>query len=453
MSQSSQAKKPASPRTAVRDDFLPKDAYLLKEFLRLENERMWPRVWQIACRVEEIPNVGDYVTYDVADESIIVVRQTKDRIRAYHNTCSHRGRTLTEGAGRASQFYCKFHGWRYDLDGKCIDVQDRDDFATSSVFSEGELRLKDVLVDTWAGFVFINMDTKAEPLKKFLDPVPGFLDCYEMDTWRYRWYKTTILPCNWKVVLEGFNESYHVAATHPQLLGHMGDDLTRSYTHGKHGMYLYPPGQRSVGTPSPKTGKPVPQDIRPVIVKHFNEMNQTLKAMYSERSVHATSRLLTEVSPDAPMEEVYAKLGQFHREAALATGAGWPEDMTLEQMLRGGINWHIFPNHVFLMLKDASIAYRARPNGDDPDTCIFDMWSLVRYTPGTEPPLKREFYPDWRENTVEHFGLILSQDFNNFWAVQKGMKSRGFEGSRVNPLQESEITNMHRVLREYLFDE
>jgi phenylpropionate dioxygenase-like ring-hydroxylating dioxygenase large terminal subunit len=442
----------ASPRTSVRHDFLPKDAYLSKDFLRRENERMWPRVWQIACRVEELAKVGDYIVYDIGDNSIIVVRENEDRIRGYHNTCSHRGRQLVEGAGRAGQFRCKFHGWRYNLDGACIDVQDREDFASSTCVSDDELRLKEVLIDTWAGFVFINMDLNAEPLQNFLDPVPTFLDPFEMQKWRYRWYKTTVLPCNWKVVLEGFNESYHVAATHPQLLQHMGDDVTRSYAYGKHGMYLYPPGRRSVGTPSPRTGQPVPDDVRPVIVRHFNELSHTLKAMYTERAVAATGRLLTEVPATASIEEVYTKLGQFHQEAAEASGAGWP-DISYEQWVKAGINWHIFPNHVFLQLKDGSIAYRARPNGDDPDSCIFDIWSLVRYTPGTEPPLKREFYPDFRDKTVERFGYILSQDFGNFGAVQKGMKSMAFQGSRINPLQESELSNMHRVLREYLFDE
>ena len=441
-----------SRRDAVRDDWLPKDAYLCKDFLRLENERMWPRVWQIACRTEEVAKVGDYVTYDIGDNSIIVVRQSEGRIRGYHNTCSHRGRQLTEGAGRTGQFRCKFHGWRYDLDGACIEVQDRADFAGSTCFSDDELRLTEVLVDSWAGFVFINMDLKAQPLQDYLDPVPEFLDPFEMEKWRYRWYKTTVLPCNWKVVLEGFNESYHVATTHSQILPYMGDDLTRSYTHGRHGMYLYPQERVPLGAPSPKTGKPIPADLRPGIVSHFNQMNDTLKAMYSERSVEATGRLLTEVSADASVAEIYEKIGQFHREAAQASGAGWP-DITTEQIIKAGTNWHIFPNHVFLQLMDASIAYRARPNGEDPDSCIFDMWSLVRYTPDTEPPLKREFYPDWKENTVENFGLILSQDFSNFWAVQKGMKSMAFKGSRINPLQESEITNMHRALREYLFDE
>src|SRR5215210_4213266 len=112
----------AARRQAVSHEFVPKDAYLSRDFLQLENERMWPRVWQIACRLEEIQMIGQYVTYDIGDNSIIVVRQTEDRIRAYHNVCSHRGRQLTEGAGRAGQFYCKFHGWRYNLDGACTAV-------------------------------------------------------------------------------------------------------------------------------------------------------------------------------------------------------------------------------------------------------------------------------------------------------------------------------------------
>jgi hypothetical protein len=108
---------------------------------------------------------------------------------------------------------------------------------------------------------------------------------------------------------------------------------------------------------------------------------------------------------------------------------------------------------VFLHWPDGVLAYRARPDGDDPDSCIYDIWSLVRFAPGSEPPLEREFYygnNDWNTNVVENFGLILSQDFQNMGEVQRGMKSRGFRGSRTNPLQESTISNFHRVLRDYL---
>jgi hypothetical protein len=141
----------------------------------------------------------------------------------------------------------------------------------------------------------------------------------------------------------------------------------------------------------------------------------------------------------------------FQREAAIASGAGWP-DITMEQFGKSGTDWHVFPNLVFLHWPDGVLAYRSRPDGHNPDSCIFDIWSLVRFPPGAEPPLKREFYhgrDDWKTNTVENFGLILSQDFQNMGEVQNGMKSRGFRGARPNPLQESVITNFHRTLREY----
>ena len=144
------------------------------------------------------------------------------------------------------------------------------------------------------------------------------------------------------------------------------------------------------------------------------------------------------------------ELQRLHRQAAEAEGAGWPE-ITLSQQIDAGTNWHIFPNHVFLPLIDGSIAYRARPYGDDPDKCIFDIWSLARYAPGQEPAVETEFYPDWSVDTEKNFGLVLSQDFQNFERVQKGMHSRGFAGARTNPVQEAEIPNMHRALYDYLF--
>ncbi len=435
----------------VRDDWVPKEAYTSREFLRLENERMWNRVWQIACRLEDIPNPGDYVTYDVANYSITVIRQTPERIRAYHNVCPHRGRLLTEGEGTLAKFFfCKYHGWRWNFDGSLAYVQDKDDWQDCAEFTDDNLKLQEVKVDTWAGYVFVNPAPDAEPLASFLDPVPQYLDPFEIQPWRYRWYKSVVLPCNWKTVLEAFNEAYHVATTHPQLLQHMGDDYTLSHAKGKHGMYVYPPRERCFGTPSPRTRKPMPADIRPGIIQHWTELNETLKAMYTERSFGAVTRLM-ELSADTPIPETFAKMVEFQKEAAVHGGAGWP-DMDLQGMVDAGTNWHIFPNHVFLPLFDGSINYRARPYGDDPNICIFDIWSLVRYTPGTEPVIKKEFYPDWKENTVDNFGLILSQDFQNLEQVQKGMNSPAFKGARVNPRQESEISNMHRVLRRYLFD-
>jgi len=449
---SSVVKFPAGEH-AIRPDFVPKEGYLSREFAQREAQRLWPRVWQVACRLEEIPRVGDFVTYDILDESIIVVRTSEREIKALFNVCQHRGRRLTQGCGHTNTFMCRYHGWTWRIDGTLAKVLDRDDWNGCPQMEAQDLRLPEVQVDTWGGFVFINMDPQAEPLAKFLEPVPAHLDCFELQKLRYRWYKSVRLPCNWKVALEAFNEGYHVAATHPQLLDLAGDDETRSFAMGKHGMFGYPTSTRPLGAPSKRTGKPVPEDLRPGLVAFYQEMENTLKAIFTARDNEAVRRVLTEVPAGTPPWEVFMKGMQFQQEAAVASGAGWPA-LSMEQMGKAGADWHVFPNLVFLQYPDGTLAYRARPDGDNPDSCIYDIWSLVRYAPGAEPPLKREYYygpEDWKTNVVENFGLILSQDFQNMNEVQRGMKSRGFRGARTNPLQETSISNFHTTLYSYLF--
>ncbi|MCP1572908.1 aromatic ring-hydroxylating dioxygenase subunit alpha [Herbaspirillum rubrisubalbicans] len=443
---------PAGATTRI--DFVSKDAYLSRDFLARENEHLWPRVWQMACRLEEIPNVGDYVTYDVIGESIIVVRTSAEEIRAYYNACQHRGRRLTNGCGKATKFHCSFHGWQWNLDGSVARVLDREDYAGCPDFQDGDLKLKEVLVGQWAGFVFINMDMNAEPLLDYLAPVPEITDCFEFGKMRYRWYKSIRLPCNWKVALEAFNEGYHVFGTHPQLLEVAGDDVTRSFTYGKHGMFNYATATRIIGAPSSRTGKPMPADVRQGLVNFFQTMEDQLKAINTDRDNVAAKRLLTEMEPTGNQFAVLAQAMAYQKEAAESSGAGWP-DISFEQLGRAGADWHVFPNMVFLPYPDGALFYRSRPDGDDPDSCIYDIMSLARYAPGDEPPLMREQYygkDDWKENALEKFGLILWQDFQNMINVQQGMKSRGFTAARTNPLQESVISNFHKTVRQYLED-
>ncbi|MFE9320700.1 SRPBCC family protein [Nocardia sp. NPDC052278] len=429
----------------VRDDFVPKAPYYAPEFAQLEKQRLWPEIWQVACRLEEIPHPGDFVTYDIADESIIVSRVDETDVVAYYNVCQHRGRRLTEGCGNAKNFYCRYHGWRWDLNGNPKEVVDRDDY--NGVLQDPEIRLKSVAVDTWGGFVFVCMAADPEPLRDYLAPVPEIFDGYEFEKMRYRWYKSVILPCNWKVALEAFNEGYHVQATHPQIL-RFSDDWTVSEAFGKHSMFTYPPDNRPLGFPSKRLGGEVPKDLRHGLFGFLEMMEKDLRAIYSARDFEAAKRLLTEVPEDEEPTTVLMKLMMFQREAAVGDGAGWPDGLSFENIVRAGVDWHMFPNLIVLPYMDAALWYRARPNGDDPDSCVFDVWSLARYPEGQEPPLERQFFTDWRDH--DDWGGILPQDFQNLHQVQQGMKSRGFAGSRTNPVQEKPISNFHRTLHRYL---
>ena len=99
-------------------DRIPKQRYYDQDFYALETELFWPRVWQMACRLEEIPKPGDFVEYEILDQSIIVVRVDDRTVRAYYNSCRHRGMKLVEGSGSRRTFVCPFHGWCWGLDGK-----------------------------------------------------------------------------------------------------------------------------------------------------------------------------------------------------------------------------------------------------------------------------------------------------------------------------------------------
>lgn len=430
-------------RKAGLGDFIPKEDYVSADFARKERERLWSRAWQMACRAEEIPAVGDYVTYDILDESLIVVRTAPDRIRAYHNACQHRGRRLTEGCGHATRLYCRFHGWSWKLDGSIAHVVDRENWDGS--LADADIALPEVRVDTWGGFVFVCMSQETEPLLDFLAPIPEVFRNYPFDRLRYRWYKSTGISCNWKTALEAFNEGYHVQTTHQQLLP-VHDDEALASAEGRHGSYALAPGRISLGERSPRlAGRKI--DYRQNVRDFVLMLEEDLKASIPPHMAPLTERLISELPEDASLLDVLMKYGQLAFEAAQAMGIDYPV-LSPEEIARAGADWHLFPNMVFLPAPDAMLAYRALPDRTDPERCIFEVYSLVLYPEGQEPELERQRFGDWRDH--DGWGLILKQDFENMTEVQRGMRSSGFTGSRTNPVQELSVSNFHKALREYV---
>jgi len=427
----------------VRDDWIPKADYISREFAALEEARLWPRVWQLACREEELANVGDFVTYEVANESIVVLRSSPQEIRAFFNVCMHRGRQLTDGCGHMTQFVCRYHGWRYNLEGRCTKVVDRGDWGDS--LNDDDIALRPVRVATWGGFVFVNMDSTAPPLEEFLKPVIDHCDLFEIDKMRFFYYRTLKYPCNWKVFIEGFDEAYHAQQSHPQLMELIKDNA-RSRSFGLHSNLYWDIASVSRFGPADRLNRSADPDHRKYVLEYHKEIVEQLGAMTSPRTYQAVQRLRTEVSADATPFEVVSKMRQFQREAAEADGIALPV-LAPEYLAASGFNWHVFPNVVFQHQGlDSLLFYRARPDGSDPDNCIIDVWSLMRYGPGKAPRLEREFYLDWRNAKL---GRILDQDFVNLHAVQRGMKSRGFTAARPNPRQEGSVSNLHKGLRSF----
>ena len=198
-------------------DRIPKQRYYDEEFYALEAELFWPRVWQMACRLEEIPSRGDFVEYEILDQSVIVVRLDDDNVRAFQNSCRHRGVKIVEGCGSRRSFVCPFHGWCWGLDGANTFVLRPEVFDESNLGAD-DLSLVPVRCELWGGCAWINLDDSAPPLRECIEPFASKHDEWKVGALRTEWWKSCLLPVNWKLATEAFMEGYHVAQTHPQLL-------------------------------------------------------------------------------------------------------------------------------------------------------------------------------------------------------------------------------------------
>lgn len=209
------------PYRVLRSDRIPVKRYYDPEFYRLERENLWSRVWQMACRLEEIPNPGDYSVYNIFDQSVIVTRVDAKTVKAYHNACRHRGVQLVEDRGSCPEgFTCPFHGWQWKTDGKCKFVYAANLFEKDQVRPQ-DLALRECRLESWGGCAFINFDDNAPPLRASIEPFATMHDAWQVESLRTEWWLSARLPVNWKLAMEAFMEGYHVMATHPQLL-HQG---------------------------------------------------------------------------------------------------------------------------------------------------------------------------------------------------------------------------------------
>ena len=416
------------------------EPYVSESYAREEDTKLWGKAWQVACREEEIPNVGDYVTYDILDESIIVARVAADRIAAYYNVCLHRGRRLTEGCGHAKKFVCRFHGWRWNLDGTNDHVLAAEDWEEK--LTAENLRMKQVTVDSWGGWVWINMDPDCEPLVDYLGTAAEMLAPFELEKLRYRWRQWLKFPCNWKVAIEAFVEGYHVPGTHPQLTKY-GAKSTWSQAHGRHSVFG-PAAQKGFGGASGGVSGDV--DMRIALADVINQLWKEVNATTTQTIVNAASRLVDELPEGTPALQVQMHLMMQAAKDDAARGVMWPR-IDPAHFAKAGTVWHIFPNTVVIQGPTFALCYRARPDGFDPNSCIFEVYVIERFPEGQEPKPENLFRPSQDEETWRR---VLCQDFANMGAVQQGIKSRGFAGPRPNPVQERGVTNFHRVLAEYM---
>lgn len=424
------------------------EAYISPEYARAEGDRLWAKVWQQVCRVEELPRVGDFLTYEIMDDSVIVVRTAEDTIRAYHNVCAHRGRRLIDtppGAhdahGSRKQFVCGFHGWRYNLQGENTFVPERGDWPCG--LTDRNDGLNQVRLDTWGGWVWITLDPDAEPLRDYLEPAASLLDPFHLENMRYRWRRWLTFDCNWKVAFEAFMETYHVPYTHPEFMN-FGDFLGWGRAQGKHSNIGYdaPKGMEE-NQGKLRIGSGADARLSTAQLQNFTWENANTNT--TESMVAVANRLAEELPEDTPPGEVLRYWLDTCRREDAERGVIWPT-VDPEIVAKSGTSWQIFPNFQIGHAPNNMLCYRFRPYGHDPDKCLFEAAVFELFPPGEEPETEWIYTPVGDEG----WRTVLPQDFDNMAAVQQGMKSRGFSGPKPNPYRERTIVNLHHNLAAYM---
>jgi phenylpropionate dioxygenase-like ring-hydroxylating dioxygenase large terminal subunit len=424
----------AVPFRVVARDKIPAKRYYDEGFFELERQKLWPHVWQMAARLEEIPEVGDYVEYRILDKSVIVVR-TKTGVKAFHNVCRHRGVQLVTERGncKAMGFICPFHGWRWNMDGENTFVFGKQIF-TEDLLQAAEINLAPCRVELWGGSAFINFDDKAPSLLESLGPVAKKLEARNVDKLRMEWWYATVLPTNWKLAMEAFMEGYHVMRTHPQLHAHMSLEMN-------------PYGLDASGR-KPET-RTTPRELVDKTLKFFATNGRGMAGMILESEVKIAETLRDVELPD----DLYQAAGAFYtrvKDEIYREGVkqGLPVFDMNKADQENGFTFveFMFPHYFLLPFFSAMSSYRIRPV--TPETCLFEIWSLAPMAAGDPRP--RVTRPVVLPFDSEDFPEIPRQDYSNLPLQQRGLHGGGFEYMRLSNQKEGMISNYQRLVDGYL---
>jgi phenylpropionate dioxygenase-like ring-hydroxylating dioxygenase large terminal subunit len=432
--------------------------YTDPEFARLEFEKLWSKAWQMAARLDEVPEPGDYTVYEIGDESVIVVRVDEHTVKAFNNACPHRGTALAQDCGtfEGERIICPFHGWRWGTDGMVQYVLERKEFHNGNL-SDSDVSLRKINLKIYAGFVFINFYKNPCSFDEFIAPVRQLIDDLVISDMHHIWWKSVVAPANWKVAVEAFLEGYHVPATHPQLETTSaafiyGDDVSGEppeYSHADHIYESFPKGHGRFlgGQKTPMAGHTLlagdPVDI---MADRLNLLVEGMDAMIMKEDVDLVRSLKGKPIPEG------STLGGEYVQALYSTAAAQERPMpkpAREIMDQWGGEIFVFPNLLILPQAGNAMMYRMRPNGDDPNSCIFEIYS-TKTRPAAEAIPRAVVEKMTDASDPAQFLKIPRQDFSNIPRIQKGLRTGGMKQIWLASYFEQMILNMHQEMDRYL---
>jgi phenylpropionate dioxygenase-like ring-hydroxylating dioxygenase large terminal subunit len=407
---------PDWPKQKIRGHKLEGIRYSSRDFANQEWEHMWTRVWLLLGREDEIPASGDWQQEEVGRESFIMVRQKDQSIKSFYNVCQHRGQRLVSAEkGHVGRFVCPYHSWAWTIEGELNFVQDADDFPQGNPC--GKLRLEEVKCETFAGFVWVNMDPNCVSLKQFLGPVWDDWQAYGIESWKRYVAKTTVAPCNWKVVMDNFNESYHVNTVH----------------------------------------KPAGAQVEKLRI--HSGVDTSYKTTRFDMSDQGHNRMIMLGGYAGPASDKEGKEALQKARRKLGPERGYEYFNKLnDSQLTDAYHYTLFPNFAVSLWVDGFHFLRARPHPTDPELCVFDNWLYAPNTAGMTGEVRTTAGLVERDAEVEHevfalgersMGLTIDQDLTIFPTQQQGMRSRAYKGSYLAG-QESRVSRLHELVDDYI---
>ena len=430
----------------ARASVIGPEAYVSPDYARAEQDRLWRKVWLQAGRIEDIPEVGNFITFDILTDSVIIVRTGADEVRAYHNVCPHRGRRLIDtppgqrnARGTRPNFICGYHGWTYGLDGKNSFIEHEEDW--QGALCGGRADLGTVKLDSWGGWLWINLDPNAGPLRDYLEPAASMLEPYQLQNMRPRWRKWVRFECNWKVAMEAFAETYHVSTTHPEFM-EFGQFRGWGRNQGLHSNIGYDaPKGLEEDAAKLRLGAGEDPRVSTAEMQVFTWENANTNTTMT--LVEAAKRLKDELPEGTPPMEVSKHWLSSARADDEKRGVFWPV-VEPTHTAQAGTAWQIFPNFQIGHAVNNMLCYQARPDGFDPDRCIFEAAVYELYPEGEAPET------EWTYTAPADWPPVLQQDFNNMASLQQGMKNVGFRGAQPNPYMERPVASLHYNLSRFM---
>jgi len=404
-------------------------------YARAENDLLWKKVWQVACRAERIANFGDFHEYAIAGSSVFVVRDSETTVKAYINACPHRATQLAVGQGSfgSGQIVCPYHGWRWNLDGSRPTVYAERGFPNGCL-QASDKELHAIKADMRWGWVWINFDPDAPPLETALGRlVDEPVDSLRLEEARLVWHRYVELPSDWKFAVEGFLEAYHVTQTHPALAFYRDyNPDSRMYEIDPYWGHGWTDRSEGVGT-----GGSAVEGVG--MGEFLVAMNRMLAEGLQSHLTDAQLALQDDIlASGVSLDDFPAEFFRRVEDEARTRGVEPPP--------RAAQHIFMFPNITFLSAFGNTLVYQGRPHPDDPTRCILDIYSMSLAPKDAEPTVPPREGPV----ALEDCPWVMQQDFENISRQRAGVRSPEVSHVVFSPIYETLNLNLHRVLDRYV---